>query len=253
LTREALVEQERIENDRIWATVDVTTPLDVQMHEKSRRCWEQHIGDVSGKRVLDVGCGAGLWSVWLASCGADVVAVDLSPAGIQKTRDRALYHGLSDRVTTYCADAAELETALGRESIDLAVGFSVLHHLPVRQFGRSLRSVLKAGGSAVFMENSAANPLYRVARRVCNNETAAGSPLTMEDARTFISEVGTGETFSPHFKLFDLTPKYVFQGSKAFGTLVRGLDDLIDLMPGVRRWSAGMWVLARKGGEWIAG
>ena len=35
--------------------------------------------DLSGKRVLDAGCGTGAFSVEASRRGADVVAVDLSP------------------------------------------------------------------------------------------------------------------------------------------------------------------------------
>src|SRR4028118_308387 len=35
--------------------------------------------DVAGKRILDAGCGPGIYSEWLAKNGAKVVAVDASP------------------------------------------------------------------------------------------------------------------------------------------------------------------------------
>ncbi|MEV0461101.1 hypothetical protein AB0H89_38660, partial [Catellatospora methionotrophica] len=36
------------------------------------------LGDVSGRRVLELGCGAAAAARWLAAQGADVVAMDLS-------------------------------------------------------------------------------------------------------------------------------------------------------------------------------
>lgn len=44
--------------------------------------------DLSGKRLLDAGCGTGLLSVEAARRGADVYAVDLSPTLIDHARER---------------------------------------------------------------------------------------------------------------------------------------------------------------------
>lgn len=44
--------------------------------------------DLSGRRVLDAGCGAGQMTVELAARGADVVAVDISPALVEIARAR---------------------------------------------------------------------------------------------------------------------------------------------------------------------
>jgi len=44
--------------------------------------------DLSGKRLLDAGCGTGLLSIEAARRGADVYAVDLSPTLIEHGRER---------------------------------------------------------------------------------------------------------------------------------------------------------------------
>lgn len=44
--------------------------------------------DLTGKRVLDAGCGTGAFSIELAKRGAHVLAVDLSPTLVDLARDR---------------------------------------------------------------------------------------------------------------------------------------------------------------------
>lgn len=53
--------------------------------------------DLRGARVLDAGCGAGQMTAELAARGADVVAVDISPALVDVAR-RRLAPELADRV-----------------------------------------------------------------------------------------------------------------------------------------------------------
>jgi SAM-dependent methyltransferase len=41
------------------------------------------------RRVLDIGCGTGTHSLWLAEQGFDVVGVDVSPLAIQRAQEKA--------------------------------------------------------------------------------------------------------------------------------------------------------------------
>lgn len=45
------------------------------------------VPDVDGKRVLDAGCGTGVYSAWLVEGGAEVVGVDVSDAMLAHARD----------------------------------------------------------------------------------------------------------------------------------------------------------------------
>ena len=55
-------------------------------------------------RALDVACGAGGQSVWLAQRGFDVVALDASDTAIDLTRAAATAGGVGDRVDARVAD-----------------------------------------------------------------------------------------------------------------------------------------------------
>lgn len=46
------------------------------------------LGPVSGKRVLDAGCGPGLYAAALLAAKADVVGFDASPAMVELARTR---------------------------------------------------------------------------------------------------------------------------------------------------------------------
>ena len=53
-------------------------------------------------RALDIAAGAGRLAIRLAGLGLNVLAVDISPAGLEQARQRALAKGL--RIETISAD-----------------------------------------------------------------------------------------------------------------------------------------------------
>jgi ubiquinone/menaquinone biosynthesis C-methylase UbiE len=103
------------------------------------------LGDVNGKRVLEVGCGSGPLTEWLVDHGAEVVACDLSAAMLEIARSR-----IGERAELHHHDLAEPLTFLEDASVDLAVASLVFHYLrdwvaPLRELHR----VLRPTGSAV--------------------------------------------------------------------------------------------------------
>ena len=52
------------------------------------------LGDVTGKRIIDIGCGGGQNSIALTKWGAICVGVDPSPAQIAHARRLALENGV---------------------------------------------------------------------------------------------------------------------------------------------------------------
>lgn len=57
-----------------------------------------------GQRVLDLGTGSGVGAVFAARGGAQVVAVDISPAAVRCARANVLLHDLEERVEVRTGD-----------------------------------------------------------------------------------------------------------------------------------------------------
>ncbi len=85
------------------------------------------LGDIKGKRVLDLGCGEGGNTVLLALLGAHVTGVDISPGAIRLAQRQVDANGVSDRVNFICSpfESAVLEA----DRYDIVWCEAILHHL----------------------------------------------------------------------------------------------------------------------------
>jgi tRNA (mo5U34)-methyltransferase len=83
--------------------------------------------DVSGWRILDIGCNAGFYSFELAKRGADVLAVDREPRYLRQAEWARRQFGLEDRVQLRRLDVYAL--ARMQEDFDLVLFLGVLYHL----------------------------------------------------------------------------------------------------------------------------
>jgi SAM-dependent methyltransferase len=102
------------------------------------------LGDVAGQRVLDAGCGPGLYAGELVSRGASVVGLDQSPEMVRLARRRV---GAAEfRVQ----DLAEPLGWADDASFDLAVMALVIHHVDDRVGAlREICRVLRPRGRLV--------------------------------------------------------------------------------------------------------
>ncbi len=106
------------------------------------------LGDVRGRRILEVGCGAAAAARWLTTEGAEVVALDLSAGMLRHARFAADTAGV--RVPLLQADATHLPCR--DEAFDLAcTAFGAIPFVAdSAAVMREVFRVLKPGGRWVF-------------------------------------------------------------------------------------------------------
>lgn len=94
-----------------------------------------------GMRVLDIACGEGYGSRFLASQGAtEVIGVEVDAETVERASER--FGG--DRVSFRCADAGRIDELFTRAEFDLVVSLETVEHLDDPEgFLRGLRSVAR--------------------------------------------------------------------------------------------------------------
>ena len=109
--------------------------------------------------VLEVGCGMGRCTLPLAERGIHVEGLDLTQFLLNKLQkyNRGRYD-----ILLYCADMVDHPPELNNR-FDFVIGFFTLHHLHnIPACFKAMAQMVKPGGSIVFLEPNAFNPLYYI-------------------------------------------------------------------------------------------
>ncbi len=122
------------------------------------------MGDLTGKRVLELGTGTGGTATLLAKKGASVVGIDLLPFRLDEAKDRVKHHDVSDSVNFSLMDATQL--AFQDNSFDFVISKSVLVFTEHTQTAKECYRVLKPGGKAIFIENMRHHPVVWLYRKL---------------------------------------------------------------------------------------
>jgi len=110
-------------------------------------------GQVKGEKALDIACGTGNYSFWLAEHGfSDVLGVDFS----EKALDIAHEHNkrLQLPVRFAFADVTKIEETLKGEQFDFILDYSILHHLEpsvTASYAQQCTNLLKPGGKLLLV------------------------------------------------------------------------------------------------------
>jgi SAM-dependent methyltransferase len=134
----------------------------------------QDAGLVAGTRVLELGCGTGVFTRQWAALGAALLAVDISVdlllAGLAQERAAPSPHpldaaGAPGRPPRRAAMDVEA-LGLRAESFDAVMGVSVLHHVDLPHTLAEIRRVLRPGGRIAFSEPNMLNPQIALQKNI---------------------------------------------------------------------------------------
>lgn len=150
----------------------------------------------AGGFVLDLGCGVGRHVIHLGGRGFRMAGIDISPTGIQLTREAC-----ADRRISFEGQVSDMTTLpWADETFDAALSMSTIHHHKREEIVRTLgqvRRVLKPGGLLLVDFPCTDGLDYRQLReRVAAGQIAEIEPNTFVDQRADLDEMD--DDFLPH-------------------------------------------------------
>jgi len=265
MTDKAAVHSRETEFHDLWA---LSTPLDqVAVHEAfeaptavENRAILELMGDLRGRRLLDVGAGLGESSVYFALRGAEVTAVDISPGMVRCAVELGQLHGV--KIDGVVQSGEELNVPANY--YDIVYVANTIHHVTDKdRLFAQIRQALKPGGRFFSFDPLAYNPVIEIYRRMATKvRTEDEAPLTFADVdRTgkYFASVQHREfwilTLSLFLKYFlvdrvhpnaDRYWKRIFRESASslwWWMPLERMDRVLTRLPGVRRlaWNMVMW------------
>jgi SAM-dependent methyltransferase len=150
------------------------------------------LGELTGRTLLDVGCGLGEASVYFALLGAEVTATDISPGMCDAARRLAELNDV--KISTHVSAAEDLGLPADQK-FDVIYTGNTLHHVDLAATMPRLLRHLKPDGVFVSWDHVAYNPvinLYR--RRAMQVRTEDEHPLRLADIRAVRAHFRASDT-----------------------------------------------------------
>jgi 2-polyprenyl-3-methyl-5-hydroxy-6-metoxy-1,4-benzoquinol methylase len=192
---------QRIQNERefhdAWAESEDVEKIDVRGSNEvctapEMRYITKRLGNIKGKKLLDVGCGLGEASVYFAILGADVTSSDLSQGMLDATTRLATANGVS--VRQHIASAEDMQLPLDAK-FDIIYAGNLLHHVDINETISRIKGHVAPGGVLVTWDPLDYNPAINIYRSMATDvRTPDEHPLKIGDIETFRKHFGTVET-----------------------------------------------------------
>jgi 2-polyprenyl-3-methyl-5-hydroxy-6-metoxy-1,4-benzoquinol methylase len=187
----------------------------------------------AGSRMIDVGCGGGWTTLFLAEMGYGVVGYDIVPFNIEVAEARATRWGLDARF-----EVADMESLPPGEPVDAALLFDALHHSN-RQLSvlQSISRRLRPGGWLLIGEPSWLHRLSLGAHATRRDLGWTERGLTVRALRRDLRAAGFGDV------------RRFFQPTRPYENRVRGFAWQLVRLVAANAWvapGAHLWVAARR-------
>jgi SAM-dependent methyltransferase len=186
-----------------------------------------------GKRILDMGCGDGTYTLELARAGAvDVLGVDPAEAAVETARRKAEEAGLGN-VRFMSGNIYDLDIG---ERFDCTVLRGVLHHLP--DAGLAIRKLAPLSDCMLLMEPNGTNPVVKLIEKTSRYHIE-------HEEQSFLLSTLTGWFEAAGMRLesvrhVNLVPMFC---PDWMARLCKIVEPLVESLPVVRNFCCGQYII----------
>ena len=158
-------------------------------------------GIIKPCKVLDVGCGEGFYSIYLAKQGFDVIGIDISENAIKHAKNNAKREGVNVRFESMdLFDISKLN-----ERFDFIFEWAILHHIEPKKrkdYVKEIFNKLNNGGKYLSVCFNERNPGFaQPGKKV---RTIPASSRALQGTKLYFSSLDEMRTlFHPYFKIIE--------------------------------------------------
>jgi len=193
-------------------------------------------------RVLELGCGTGVYTKWLHDQGLDVTAMDISGEMVKQAKaccsDARFYQGNCEE------PASVLGESVASEGFDAIIGLNTFsYYLHKRDALANYAKLLRPGGRFILIDMNGACPFYQWMAWLNKNEMREWLPAIAESRKSVLSsllhETGYSIETLEHFA-------FIPNGlSKGKVSLLKPVDGFFHAAPFLRQYAMRIALSAR--------
>lgn len=193
-------------------------------------------------RVLELGCGTGVYTKWLHMRGLNVTAMDISSGMIEQAKQR-------------CPDATYLQgdcenpggaiDDAGSEQFDVIMGINTFSYYANKaQALSNYHQLLKPGGKLIFIDMNGSCPFYSMMSALDINEMRQWlkevGQMKKSNLQTWFSETGYTQEYCEHFT-------FIPNGLNSISVnILRPFNAILSVLPGISSLAMRIAVSATK-------
>lgn len=159
----------------------------VDRGHRTKRLFELiDLSSLRNKKVLDVGCGNGQYSVFFAMHGAEVCGIDISQVGIDTAKKIAQINNVGNKCMFSVSSISQ--TNFQDNYFDIIIFHEVLHHaIKYSNVKEETLRILKPGGYCYCAESLYGNAFFQMGRKISmhGEDNKGDIVLKLEDLHKF--------------------------------------------------------------------
>lgn len=190
-------------------------------------------------KILEIGCGDGIFTQRLRGTDAQIMATDITPAVVSRSKAKLSFPGLKYKIE----DCEKLSFKEG--SFSIVCGVSILHHVEIKKTIQECYRVLRNGGKLFFTEPNYLNPIIflfsnvgflRKVMELSPNEKA----LFRKDVEKLLKSTGFRKVVVRNYDfLLPWAPRFMI-------SFLEKIGDILEKLPLVKEISGSLLIYAEK-------
>lgn len=189
---------------------------------------------VQGKRLLDLGCGDGTYSIELARLGAGfVVGIDPAETAIAAAKEKAKQAGVAEKTRFEEGNIYSLDI---QEHFDCIVLRGVLHHLPDQ--GKAISAIASLSEHMLIVEPNGTNPVLKILEKFSAYHIEhEEQSFLLSTIKQWLHHAGFKQVTCHYVNLVPMfCPDWMARTCKIF-------EPIVEKMPLVRNIACGQYII----------